>query len=204
MNKQVIIIGNGGHAKVIADIVKQNGDLIKGFIVDQEFDKTNVLGINYLGDFTACNKYKSNCEFIIAIGDNTLREKYAKSLDVKWYTGIHPRSTIDITAKIGIGTCVMANAVLNSCAIVGNHCIINTGSIVEHDVRIGDFTHLSPNATICGFSSLGNKVHVGVAATIINKIDVTNNVVIGAGSCVIKSIDQEGTYVGIPAMRVKK
>lgn len=203
MNKKVIIIGNGVHSKVVANIIKLNNDSIMGFVVEEGFDHSSVLDLTYLGDISVCETYRDECEFIVGIGNNQLREKFS-NLDVHWYTAIHPQAVIDDTAVIECGTCVMATAVVNSSAHVGKHCIINTGAIVEHDCVVGDFTHLSPNAAICGCVKVGHNVHIGAGATVINTMEVCSNVTIGAGGCVVKSILEEGTYVGVPAKKVIK
>lgn len=96
----------------------------------------------------------------------------------------------------------MANAVVNSCAQIGNHCIINTSSIVEHDNIIEDFVHISPHATLCGTVHVGNSTHIGANATIKNNLSIVSNCVIGAGCVVVKNIDLQGIYVGIPARRI--
>lgn len=204
MNKNVILIGNGGHAKVIADIIKLNNDKIVGFIVDENYEKKNESKINYLGDLSICEKYKKDCEFFVAIGNNLVRKNLIKKLNLKWYTAIHPASVIDSTSIIDEGTCIMANAVVNSSSHIECHSIINTGAIVEHDCKVGKYCHLSPNSVICGTVVLGDNVHLGAGSTIINNVKITSNVILGAGCCVVDDIEDEGTYVGIPAKRVNK
>lgn len=204
MNKKVILIGNGVHAKVVADIILLNNDEIVGFIVEEKYGIDNLLGLQWLGDFSVVEKYKSTCEFVLAMGDNQVRKKIADEYNLTWYTAIHPRAVIDHTSKIGVGSCVMANSVINSCASVGNHCILNTGSIVEHDSQVGDYCHLSPNATLCGSVYLGRLVHVGAGSTIIDKIHVTDEVTLGAGCVVVSNIQECGTYVGVPAKKLIK
>lgn len=204
MNKKVIIIGNGGHAKVITNIIRLNHDDILGFVIDGTFEVSNQLGLQYLGDFSKINDYKNDCEFIIAIGKNDIRERIATMYDVKWHTAIHPSAIIDDTSIIEEGTCIMANAVVNSCAHIGKHCIINTSAIVEHDCIVSDYCHLSPSSTICGTVKLGKNVHLGAGGTVINTINIVDNVVLGAGCCVTKNIEEAGTYVGVPAKKVSK
>ncbi|MEG0564465.1 acetyltransferase [Anaerorhabdus sp.] len=204
MNRKVILIGNGGHAKVIADIIKLNNDEIVGFIVDKGYDTNNALGLKWLGDFTVIDRYKEDYEFIIAIGSNKLRNQISELYDLKWHTAIHPSAIIDTTCIVSEGTCIMANAVVNSSAKIGKHCIINTGSIVEHDCIVDDYCHLSPNSVICGTVKIGKEVHVGAGSTVINNISIIDNVIIGAGACVVKDIVESGTYVGVPTKKVEK
>ena len=199
--KNVIIIGTGGHAKVIADIVIKNGDKIYGFL-DSDKEKKFFLGYRVLGTEFDYNKFP-DCFFIIAIGNDKIREQISKILtNAKWYNAIHPSaiiSSIDVT--IGEGTVVMANAVINSCARIGNHCILNTSSIVEHDNVIADFSHVSVGVKLGGTCSIGRHTWIGIGATITNNINICDNCIIGAGAVVVKNISVSGTYIGVPAKK---
>lgn len=97
----------------------------------------------------------------------------------------------------------IANAVVNPSAKIGKHCIINTGAIVEHDNVLGDYVHLSPNATLTGGATVGECTHIGAGASTKQVISITNNCVIGAGASVVKDITESGTYVGVPARKMK-
>lgn len=206
MNKKVVIIGAGGHAKVIADIITKSGDKVVGFLDDNKKIDTNIIG-NYkvIGDFNnrfpmMINKDYKDCEFIIAIGDNERRNDIVnKTPGMKYYTAISPSAQIGIDVQIGEGTVIMPNVVINSSSKIGKHCIINTGAIVEHDNNIEDYVHISPNATLCGTVHIGKCTHIGAGSTIKNNITITDNCIIGAGAVVVKNIDESGTYVGIPA-----
>lgn len=198
MNKKVIIIGAGGHGKVIADIVRKNGDILVGFLDDAYLEETEFYGSKIYGKI---EKYKefADCQFIVAIGNNTIRKKVATMLDCQWYTAIHPSSQISDSVKVGEGTCVMANAVINADTVIGNHAIINTGSVIEHDCKIGDFCHISPSATVCGVTTIGKNVWIGAGATIKNVLTICDNVTVGMGAIVINDINESGIYVGVPA-----
>ena len=136
MAKKVIIIGAGGHAKVIADIVFCAGDELVGFLDDDDDKQGSLVFKEYkvLGKVSDAEKYK-DCYFVVAIGVNHMRAKIAGSLNVKYYTAIHPRATIADTVKIGVGSVVMAGTVINVDTVIGEHCIINTGVTVDHDWR---------------------------------------------------------------------
>lgn len=191
--KKVIIIGAGGHARVIADIIQKSGDIVVGFLDD--FSK----GDGVLGGIDNCRAFKNNC-FIIAIGNNSVRRAIAEKYnDIEYYTAIHPTAVIAEDVSIGKGSVVMANAVVNPGATIGNHCILNTASIVEHDNKIGSFVHVSPNATLCGTVTVGDNTHIGAATVVKNNISICDDVVIGCGSCVVKNVDKPGVYKGMPA-----
>ncbi len=201
--KDVIIIGTGGHAKVIADIVLLAGDNLVGFLTEDR-DKDMFIGKPVLGDNADYIKYKDNY-FVIAVGNPDMRERLSNSMKgVKWYTAIHPSSTISkIDTCIGDGTVVMANAVINPCAQIGNHCIINTGAIVEHDNVIEDFAHISIGTKLAGIVKIGKKTWVGAGAVVIIGINICEDCMIGAGAVIVRNIEEPGTYVGVPAKKIK-
>ena len=202
-SKNVIIVGAGGHAKVVADIILKNGDKIVGFLD----------GVHPCGEFIGYPKLGKDidfvnfldCYFIIAIGNASARERLAAMMkDAKWYTAIHPDAIISkIDTSIDEGSVIMANATINSGAHIGKHCIINTGCVVEHDNRIEDFVHISVGAKIAGTVSIGASTWIGVGATVSNNITICNNCMIGAGAVVVKDIRESGTYIGVPAKRIK-
>lgn len=202
MSKKLVIIGASGHGKVIADIALKNGYEIVGFLDDND-SLQEICGFPVLGSIKTVCKYNDDCEFVIAIGNNTIREKIAKMYEVNWATLIHPTAVIGINVQIGEGTVVMANAVINPGANVGRHCIINTGSIVEHDNNLADYVHISPNATLAGTVCVGNNTHIGVGSCVKNNITIAENVVVGAGAAVVKDITEAGVYVGVPARRIR-
>ena len=207
MNNNVVIIGAGGHAKVIADIIIKSGDNLLGFLDDNIKKGTNIVGeYKVIGDFNdrfSIGALNNNTEFIIGLGDNNKREEIAKTPNFKFYTAIHPSAQIAIDVVIDEGTVIMANSVINPSAKIGKHCIINTGAIIEHDNILEDYVHVSPNATLCGTVSIGKLTHIGAGAVIKNNIRVCENCIIGAGTVVIKNIEKEGTYVGVPASIMK-
>lgn len=204
MNEQVVIIGAGGHGKVVADIVLSCGDTLLGFLDDGEALPEKVAGIPVLGGVSSYKEYP-NASFVIAVGNSAAREKIARTLDgVRWYKAIHPAAVVSsLDTQIGEGSVIMANAVINPSAKIGKHCIINTAAVVEHDNRVGDFAHISVGAKLGGTVSVGNHTWVGIGAVISNNVFVCDNCIIGAGAAVIHDIKENGTYVGVPARKIK-
>ncbi len=203
MCKEVIIIGAGGHGKVIADIIEKRGDRVFGFLDDGSGQK-EVFGYSVLGKTLDCNKFKDK-EFFIAIGNNLVRKKIAsENADLMYYTAIHPNAVISRGVEIGVGTCIMAGCVINADTKIGKHSIINSGSVVEHDNVLADFVHLSPGAVLCGTVSVGECTHIGAGVTVKNNITVAAKCVIGVGAAVVSDIDYEGVYVGVPAKSIGK
>ena len=209
MGKNVIVIGAGGHAKVIADIIKKSGDEIVGFLDDNADIQGNTIfdGKIVLGDTSeeSVKKY-SDCYFIIGIGSNRVRkiisEKYS---NLKWYTAIHPNSIIGCDVSINEGTAVMAGTVINTGTVVGRHCIVNTCSSLDHDNILEDYVHISPGSHLAGTVKINEGTWICAGVTIINNITIGKNNIIGAGATVIKNIEEEGcTFVGIPVKKLIK
>lgn len=193
--KEVVILGAGGHAHVIRDIIEAEGNKVVAFL-DDDLSQEDCTGP--ISDYT---EY-SGCEFVIGIGNANVREKLAK-LQLKWHAAVHPSAIISPSVTIEEGTVVMPLAVINARTRVGKHCIINTGAIVEHDNVIGDYSHVSVNASLGGTVKLGEKVWVGIGASVKNNVDICDDVFIGAGTAVIENINEEGTYVGLPAKKMQ-
>lgn len=201
MNR-LIIIGAGGHGKVLADNALKNGYTDICFVDDRVTGKCMdfpIVGTS--GDVEKLNDGKT--DFIIGIGDNAVRKKIAEKFDVNWVTLIHPSAQIAVNASLGKGTAVMAGAVINACASVGEHCIINTRAVIEHDNIIEDYVHISPNAALGGAVRIGEQTYIGIGATVINNIDICGKCIIGAGAVAVKNIEDFGTYVGVPARKIK-
>lgn len=208
MHKNVVIIGAGGHAKVIADIIKKSGDKVVGFLDDNIPEETKIIdNCKILGKTRDCKFLQQDDKslyFIIAIGNNYIRKNIYERYTLNYYTAIHPSSVIGMEVTIGEGTVIMANTSINPNTKIGKCCIVNTGAILEHDNEIGDYVHVSPNATLCGTVNVGDFTHIGAGATIKNNINITEDCVIGAGAVVVKNIEEEGIYVGVPAERMEK
>ncbi|MGM9594479.1 MAG: acetyltransferase [Candidatus Onthomonas sp.] len=202
MSDSVIVIGGGGHAKVVIDCIQSSGGQVAGILDDGIPAGASVLGIPVLGRVSEYAKYASH-PFIIAIGNNAIRRRIARDLPVRWYTAVHPSAIVSRYASVGAGTVVMPRAVINPGASVGAHCILNTGAVVEHDNRISDFVHLSPSAALGGTVSVGEGTHIGLGAAIRNNIRICAGCTIGAGAVVVKDITEPGTYIGVPAGRLK-
>lgn len=204
MSKKVIIIGASGHGKVVADIIQKSGETVLGFLDDNSARKDGFIGLPILGTIDQYRRYIGDARFIIAIGNAAIRERLAMELhDVSWYTAIHPAAVIaGIDVDIGEGTAIMANAVVNSGAKIGRHCIINSSAVIEHDNMIEDYVHISVGTKLAGTVKIGKSSWVGIGASVSNNINVCANCMIGAGSVVIRDISEAGTYVGVPAKRV--
>ena len=200
-NKKLIIIGAGGHGRVCAEAASLSGYSEIAFLDDKKVD-----GLPVVGTLNDIEKYICECCFFVAIGDNFTRKRIM--LSIKEMGGeltsiIHPFSSVSKSAEIGEGTVIMAGAVVQASAKVGDGVIINTCSAVDHDCVVGNWTHVAVGARLAGSVKVGESVFLGASCAVSNNLSITDNCIVGAGTAVICNINDSGTYVGVPARRIK-
>ena len=199
--KDLIIIGAGGNGKVVADIAQKLGVYNNIAFLD-DGDVKSVMGLSVVGKTTDIVKYIKTADIFVSIGDNKTREGFIKELllfGASIPSLIHPSASIGCGAEIGVGTAIMAGAVVSPCARIGKGVIVNTCASVDHDSVIADFVHVSVGARIAGTVKVGERTLIGVGAVVINNISIVKDCVIGAGAVVVKDIEDSGVYVGVPA-----
>lgn len=209
--EKVILIGAGGHCKVIIDIIGSGEKYEIIGITDKDGIGTNLYGIPIVGtDDELFDIYKSGVKnaFISlgALNNMEIRNKIyynLKSIGYKLPILIHQRATVSPYVKVGEGTCVMAGAVINSGTVIGRNSIINTSSVIEHDCVIGNNCHVSPKAGLAGGVSVGNNSHIGIGANVIQGVAIGDNVIVGAGAVVIDDIKSNVTVAGVPSKIIK-
>ncbi|MEA5009350.1 acetyltransferase [Clostridium tyrobutyricum] len=208
--KKIVLIGAGGHCKVIIDIIKSTDEYKIIGIIDIKASG-ELLDIPIMGnDAILQGVYDSGVDYaFIGIGalyDINMRNiiySKLKSIGFKLPVLIHKDSIISPYAHVGDGTCIMAGAIVNAGAHIGENCIINTGSVIEHDCKIGNNTHVSPNAALSGGTKIGCNTHIGIGSSIIQGVTIGDNVTIGAGSVVIENIPDNVVSVGVPSKIIK-
>ena len=204
MPKQLLIIGAGGHGKVVADAAMRQGNWEKIVFLDDRFPHlTSVMGIEVIAQINDCEQFSdSNTQVIVAIGNAQVREKIQEQLShrgISIATVCHPSAIVAQSAQIKAGTVIFAAAVINPDVKIGRGVIVNTGAIVEHDCEIGDWTHLCPKVACAGNVKIGSQVWVGMGANIIQNVAVGNLAVIGAGAVVVREVTNHQRVVGVPA-----
>jgi acetyltransferase EpsM len=195
------IIGAGGHAKVVLDILLESGQEIDG-VWDENPVLESFLGYPVKGNFDTFKKHASN-QVIIAIGNNLIRKKLAGQLIGNIARAIHPRSSVSKLSKIGVGAMIMANATVNANSSIGEYVIINTNASVDHDCIIGDFVHISPKAGLGGDVEVGEGTHIGLGANVIQGVKIGKWTTIGAGAVIIKDVPDYAVVVGNPGRIIK-
>ena len=198
--KSNIILGSGGHSRVILEnlyILKKKN--IKIYDFNFSYRKNNTILKNKVIDFKKIPKKEisKNNNLFLAIGDNNIRKKYFDKFRtrIKMPNLISKNSSISRYSKLGIANFFNHFCFIGANSIIGNNNIINTKSLIEHDVKIGSHCHIGPNVKIGGGSSVGDNVMCGIGSIIINKIKICSNVTIGAGTIITKNITKPGTYV---------
>lgn len=201
------ILGTGGHAKSIYDIVKNKKNIYffdkknKQFIVDnKKFTVKNEIDL-------LINYKRKISKIIIAIGNNKIREKNFKMLkknNFKFDTLIHPKSYRACGSKIGEGSVVMQGTLINTDTIIGNNCIINSHASIDHDCLIKDHSHICPGVVIAGNVQIGKNCWIGIGSKIIQNCIIGDNVFVAAGSVITKNVKSNSFVKGVPAKYAKK
>lgn len=206
--EKVLIVGAGGHGRVVADILalSRNREAVFGFIDDNAaLWGEKIAGVPVLGGVSRlkliCRQY-TGLSVIVAVGNNSARQKIVtelKGYGMKYTNGIHPRAVIAGDVKMGVGVMVMAGAVINSGATIGDHSIVNTGATIDHDCILGDFSHISPGANLAGEVKVDERAHVGLGAAVLPGRRVGHGSMVGAGSVVAQDIPPGAVAKGVPA-----
>lgn len=201
----LILIGSGGHAKVVAEIamLSKRFSSIRILDSDPRRDGERVLGIAVE---TPLDPGKAPFAFHIAIGDAHARARLWQELLSRGGTPatlVHPDASVSAHAEIGAGSVVAAKAIVAPGARIGCGCIVNHGAVVDHDCTVGDFAHVAPNATLGGGATIGPMSLIGAGAIILPGIGVGARTVVAAGSVVTGSVPDHELWAGVPASRKK-
>lgn len=199
--RKLAIIGASGHGKVVADIARRNGYKEIVFLDDDD-------SIHECGGYPVIGKSTESgmidADVIIGIGNAGVRKQIQESIpDEKLVTLIHPDAVVAEDVVVGKGSVVMAGAVINPGVRIGKGCIINTCSSVDHDCEVGDYVHIAVGSHLCGTVSVGDGTWIGAGATVSNNVSICSACMIGAGAVVVKNIVEAGSYVGLPAKKIK-
>jgi len=205
--RAIILLGAGGHAKVVLESAIAADTPVRGFYDDANQPALLALPdppehLGPLGEalehppilraarpFIALGELNTRRSIIDRLGERT---RYAPAL-------IHPSSVVSASARLARGVLVAPGAVINAHARIGPHAIINTGAIIEHDATIGANAHIAPRAAIAGGASVGADTLVGMGACILPGVTVGARCTVGAGAVVMSDVPDAETVVGVPA-----
>lgn len=200
----LLVIGAGGHGKVVADAALACGTWKRvAFLDDRIAPGTTVMELQILGPTEDMDTLRTEySDLAVGIGSVETRMGLLAGAAERGYglpVVVHPAATVAPSARISEGTVVMARAVVNADAEIGRGVIINTGAIVEHDCRVGNGAHLSPGAAMGGEARIGEAVWLGMNSSVLPKVSVGDNSIVGAGAVVLADLPAGVTASGVPA-----
>ena len=200
----LLILGAGGHGKVVLETARAMDKWREIMFADDAYpQRKSVNGHPVVADFSGARALSATySDVIVALGDNHQRRELTLTLRQSGFnpvTLIHPAANVARSARIGMGSVVLAQAVVQADAQVGAATIINTAATVDHDCVISDGVHLSPGVHLGGEVTVGDSSWLGIGAVVVNRVNIGRNVVIGAGASVLDDIPDNVTAVGVPA-----
>lgn len=210
--KDTLVFGAGGHARVVIDAIELQAEYRVAGIVDPDAPAgSELMGYPVLGpdsELVEIVRTTGVNSGIVAIGDNRLRRTVVESIlslcpDFSFITAIHPKATVARNVSIGYGALVMPGVIVNAASVVGDHVILNSQSVVEHDCRIGDFVHIAPGTILAGEVQVDDGALVGLGSRVLPGKSIGRSATVGAGGVVVCDVPKNETWFGAPAVRAK-
>ena len=207
MTLPVLIIGAGGHGRVLADLAFCLGKQVLGFLDgDVKLHGKEIDGVEVLGGDECLAGYSSRSVLLIngigsIVNSDVRYEAYnrLRSLGYEFDVMCHPRAIIGSSVTLAPGTQVMAGCIVQCGAQIGENSVINSGAVVEHDAVVGAHSHLAPRAVICGGVRIGERCHIGAGAVVVQGLSVGDNALVAAGAVVVKDVPSGMRVAGVPA-----
>jgi sugar O-acyltransferase (sialic acid O-acetyltransferase NeuD family) len=205
---RVLVLGCGGHAKVLVDTLTLQGVCVLGCISATSGDHgTTLLGVPVLGGDERILEHSANSVLLvngigsISPGRNRRREIFEewKGRGYSFHTVIHPSAIVASGVQLEEGVQLMAQSVIQPDTFIGANSIVNTRSSIDHDGWIGAHVHIAPGVTISGNVRIGDGVHLGIGAVVIQGIIVGENALVAAGAVVTNNVPKDVTVKGVPA-----
>lgn len=207
--QKVVVIGAGGHAKVVIDLLRASGfDVVA--CADPSAEAAQINGVPVVGDEMEVlpGFYEQGVRHaFVALGDNRLRQRVAekvRGLGFQFVNAIGKSAVLSQSVRLGTGCAIMEGAVVNADTQVDDFAIINTNASVDHDCSIGRYAHVAPGCAIAGVVKIGDRAFIGVGARVIPNVRICEDVIVGAGAAVVRDIDIPATWVGVPARIIIK
>ena len=207
--RRCLILGAGGHAKVVIEAVRAAGIAEIVGIVDPAPTSSNLLGVPIIGRDEDLPRLRAEgiTTAVVALGGNGLRFRVGAELRGLGYdlpAIVHPSAFIAPSARVAEGAVVMARAVVGSYTSVGALAIVNTGAVIDHDGLIGAAAHVAPGCALAGNVSVGERSLVGVGSAVRPGIVIGPDAVVGAGSAVVANVAAGARVAGAPARPLKE
>lgn len=198
-----VFVGWGGHAVSCLEVLFELDRRLLGYIAEEiPSSEFPCLGTSFDIALAAHPSYR-DANFFVAVGSNELRARLADDVSSLDLTPSSPlvsaHAYVADNVHVGHGSIVMPGAVVRRGATIGNHVIVNSGTVIDHDCRVQDFAHVAPNATLTGKVVVGRGAFVGAGATVIPGIRVGDWVTVAAGAAVVRDVDSGLTVGGVPS-----
>jgi sugar O-acyltransferase (sialic acid O-acetyltransferase NeuD family) len=199
----VLLLGGGGHARVLLDAMRASGRTIIG-IADPALAaaEQGPGGVPVLGGEEVLDELKPDEILLVngvgSVGSMAAREAiYRRGLDrgFRFATVVHSSAIVSASARLGDGVQLMAGSIIQCDAAIGANSIVNTGACVDHDCRIGESVHVAPGATLSGAVTIGDRTHIGTAATVIQGISIGRDCLVAAGAVVYRDLPDNGRLI---------
>ena len=213
MEKKLLILGCGGHGKVVADVAEKCAHFKEISFLDKKglgkYSNNKFFDNKIIGDINEENIGKFSqiyTHFFVGIGDNKVRIKWLKiikKMNIKITKIIDPSAEISKYSQIDEGTFINRNVVIQCDSKIKSGSILNTSSTIDHDCIIGEGTHISPGVNIAGNVNIGKNCWIGIGSKIIQNLKIGDNVIVGAGSLVLKNIPNDVIAFGSPSKIIK-
>ncbi|GAA4018258.1 acetyltransferase [Deinococcus rubellus] len=195
----ILVVGAGGHAKVVIATLLAAGETVEGLLDDQPSRwGSMVLGYPVLGSLEQLEKPDSRA--ILAIGNNRVRQTLSERYpEMAWVSAVHPNSVVHSSVRLGAGSVIFAGAVVQPDTTIGNHVIVNTAATVDHDCVLEDYVHIAPGTHLAGQVRLEQGAFLGIGSAAAPGVRVGAWATVGAGSVVIRDLPPHCVAVGVPA-----
>ncbi len=208
---KVVIVGAGGHGRVVLDALRQAGKHTPVGFIDADTSRAgaSVGGLPVLGAINLLGKLRKQDirGAIVAIGDNRVRQSYAEEVaqaGLELINVVHPAATVSPSVKLGKNILLAAGAVLSPEVQVEDGVIVNTGAIVDHECRLGAGSHVCPGVVLAGRVTVGEGALVGLGARVLPCLTIGARAVVGAGAVVLEDVAAGTTVAGVPARVIRK
>ncbi len=202
--RPLIVIGGGGHAKVLISTLRAMGrEADAVFDDDRSRHGRQLLGVPIAGSIGEAAAKCADAQAVLGIGSPGVRRQLAERLPFDWIPVVHPYAYVDPTVVLNEGAVVMAGAVIQPETILGRHSIVNTSSSIDHDGRIGDYVNISPGVHLSGNVAVGDATLIGVGASVLPGITIGAGTVVGGGAAVIRDLPARVVAVGCPARVIR-
>lgn len=205
-----VIIGAGGHGRVVLDILLSAGSWhVTGFLdTNQALHGRRIDGLPVLGDLNTLPDLLTQGigHAVVAIGDNGVRRAFARRIEdngLELINAIHPSANIAHNVTLGRNVVISAGALVCAHCQIADSVILNTGCIVDHESMIGTAAHICPGAKLAGRVTVQSGAFVGIGATVLQGLRIGHEAVIGGGAVVINDVEPMSTVVGVPAREVR-